>query len=677
MLKYILFGFCIIFFSAGIIFADLIPPEIYQGGVLFKYDDANASRVSVAGTFSDWNADKYQMQKNEEGIWVTKLFLKPGNYEYKFVINGNWMDGANLKLKIVQESDGSLNIPEIKPPSNIPHSDKIYIDGNYYAYMENVKNRYGNYRENKPQHDLDLNFWITVKPEIEAFAQLNVNNLQQNGYYTTLDKAHLKLESKYFDAAFYKNERVVDYDNVSHILDEYSPNFDDNIYVYGEQRSVYKKFGKYMNLFYLESNKLRKDLNVDLFFSDNNNRGDDLNSLRIRYASAFGLNFDAIYLNHIFDNGVEYNPGSGNSYAPADDYEGWINLMRGYGWQHYDVFRRIGDSNSGNSMRNILLDINYPLNKKITFYVEYCRNNKNSAGVAYMDGIGDTVDNNSVGWKYVLAGESYSSDKFIAGITTKLFNNKLLCELSYSFEDMSLQTIDNTETHAFLNVSPTINDFCFKAKYNRKNYYINFIGELYNLNNIGAGIYYKNFDEYDFTNLQLEGVDKVSSFKLYSGTNFKLFKKLFNWNIKCYYDDYGINYNPMLKDINTYTLKNFISWNFFDDFTLNFMYRYKNYDVKNYLLSAKGLSESFNFFEADITYNLSKNIFISFGYNLSLIPDEERNSDMPYFLYDKFITNTYHSDQGGIGGNTISQIIAAEKAVENSDRFIIRANVKF
>jgi 1,4-alpha-glucan branching enzyme len=32
------------------------------------------------------------MQKGEDGIWRTALKLQPGRYEYKFVVDGTWME---------------------------------------------------------------------------------------------------------------------------------------------------------------------------------------------------------------------------------------------------------------------------------------------------------------------------------------------------------------------------------------------------------------------------------------------------------------------------------------------------------------------------------------------------------------------------------------------------------
>ena len=57
-------------------------------GITFLYEDSNASSVSVAGEFNEWNTETDPMKKNTEGIWELTLKLDPGKYMYKFVING-------------------------------------------------------------------------------------------------------------------------------------------------------------------------------------------------------------------------------------------------------------------------------------------------------------------------------------------------------------------------------------------------------------------------------------------------------------------------------------------------------------------------------------------------------------------------------------------------------------
>ena len=57
--------------------------------------ESDASMVVVTGTFNNWNPLEYRMVIRD-GIWTFPMYLSPGKYTYKFVIDGKWfLDPAN------------------------------------------------------------------------------------------------------------------------------------------------------------------------------------------------------------------------------------------------------------------------------------------------------------------------------------------------------------------------------------------------------------------------------------------------------------------------------------------------------------------------------------------------------------------------------------------------------
>ncbi len=50
----------------------------------------SAKQVNLAGDFNNWDASANLMKKEKNGLWKTTLSLKPGRYEYRFLIDGNW-----------------------------------------------------------------------------------------------------------------------------------------------------------------------------------------------------------------------------------------------------------------------------------------------------------------------------------------------------------------------------------------------------------------------------------------------------------------------------------------------------------------------------------------------------------------------------------------------------------
>ena len=58
----------------------------------FRLYAPQAKRVRLAGTFNNWNARTLCAKKDSGGNWIVKVNLKPGRYEYKFVVDGNWLN---------------------------------------------------------------------------------------------------------------------------------------------------------------------------------------------------------------------------------------------------------------------------------------------------------------------------------------------------------------------------------------------------------------------------------------------------------------------------------------------------------------------------------------------------------------------------------------------------------
>lgn len=73
----------------------LSQPRFENGYVVFQLYAPDAKSVVVAGDFNGWRTDDF-LTKDETGIWSKKFKVKPGVYQYKFIVDGKWMlDPAN------------------------------------------------------------------------------------------------------------------------------------------------------------------------------------------------------------------------------------------------------------------------------------------------------------------------------------------------------------------------------------------------------------------------------------------------------------------------------------------------------------------------------------------------------------------------------------------------------
>jgi 1,4-alpha-glucan branching enzyme len=74
----------------------------------FKLYAPQAKRVSLAGSFNNWDTKKLMAKKDSRGSWTAKARLKPGRYEYKFFVDGSWTNDPCCTA-YVTNSFGSQN----------------------------------------------------------------------------------------------------------------------------------------------------------------------------------------------------------------------------------------------------------------------------------------------------------------------------------------------------------------------------------------------------------------------------------------------------------------------------------------------------------------------------------------------------------------------------------------
>jgi len=58
--------------------------------VTFQIKAPDARDVRLAGDFNSWNPSGTILKKSKDGVWKRDLSLKPGRYEYKYVVDGQW-----------------------------------------------------------------------------------------------------------------------------------------------------------------------------------------------------------------------------------------------------------------------------------------------------------------------------------------------------------------------------------------------------------------------------------------------------------------------------------------------------------------------------------------------------------------------------------------------------------
>ena len=66
-------------------------------GSYFEWSHGAVEKVQLAGSFTQWKP--VEMKKTSDEKWALKLDLPPGEYEFKFVVDGNWVHDELAPVK--------------------------------------------------------------------------------------------------------------------------------------------------------------------------------------------------------------------------------------------------------------------------------------------------------------------------------------------------------------------------------------------------------------------------------------------------------------------------------------------------------------------------------------------------------------------------------------------------
>jgi hypothetical protein len=88
----------------------VLPPPSLKGNTTFRlqgYPDAGV--VTLAGTFNNWDQSQLVCGR-EDGVWVCRVDLEPGEYTYKFIVDGNWVLDPDNPNTIEDEAGNTNNV---------------------------------------------------------------------------------------------------------------------------------------------------------------------------------------------------------------------------------------------------------------------------------------------------------------------------------------------------------------------------------------------------------------------------------------------------------------------------------------------------------------------------------------------------------------------------------------
>lgn len=82
-------------------------PHARGGRVVFRVEAQEDAQVTLVGDFNGWDATATPLGYTGRGVWEAAVELDPGEYQYKFVVNGRWLLDRSNPDEVGGE-DGSI-----------------------------------------------------------------------------------------------------------------------------------------------------------------------------------------------------------------------------------------------------------------------------------------------------------------------------------------------------------------------------------------------------------------------------------------------------------------------------------------------------------------------------------------------------------------------------------------
>lgn len=87
------------------------PPRKSRVTLVAPIEDAR--EVVATGDFTGWSYEGLPLKRRRDGVWTKTLYLPPGRYEYRLLIDGHW--GNNPSAEHSENAFGSANDVLIVP----------------------------------------------------------------------------------------------------------------------------------------------------------------------------------------------------------------------------------------------------------------------------------------------------------------------------------------------------------------------------------------------------------------------------------------------------------------------------------------------------------------------------------------------------------------------------------
>jgi len=116
-----------------------------------------AHKVLLSGSFNNWSTMKTPMERTDKG-WSISLPLRPGEYEYKYIVDGRWMTDPGNEFKRENDAGSDNSVVYI-------YNYRFFLPGHLNARRVVLAASFNDWNENGPRMNRveggwELKMWV-------------------------------------------------------------------------------------------------------------------------------------------------------------------------------------------------------------------------------------------------------------------------------------------------------------------------------------------------------------------------------------------------------------------------------------------------------------------------------------------------------------------------------------
>ena len=91
------------------------PAKLRRKRVNFYFESEPGSQVYLVGSFSNWDPSAHPLSHQKGiGAYAVTVLLTPGRYEYKFIVDGQWVNDPHCAEKAPDGYGAQNSVVEIR-----------------------------------------------------------------------------------------------------------------------------------------------------------------------------------------------------------------------------------------------------------------------------------------------------------------------------------------------------------------------------------------------------------------------------------------------------------------------------------------------------------------------------------------------------------------------------------